>query len=317
MTTSPERIEEYLRLYRDEKKSYQEIGEVFGLTGLAIRAALKTAGKLESRSLSECQHKTSPERIEEYLRLYREGKTYKQIGEVFKLTSGAIHAALKKSEKLESRSKSEASRKISPERIDEYLKLYREDKTYKQIGKVFGLNGHSIRAALKNAGRLESRSRSEAGRKKHVDLAVQKYSFGVTSPGELGIPSATRACKRRGVKIRSRKEAAMKANGKTLLAAQYWRWYEAGYSAIEIAEMYEVTRAGVGSLLKRHGYKLRSVSEARQLQISGKRLKPLAILPTAPKPLKPKQVAAKPKVDRTSKGLKLLNELTAANRTKT
>jgi len=205
----------------------------------------------------------------------------------------------------------------SPERLEEYLRLYREGKTYEQVGEVFKLHESSVYAALKTAGKLESRSRSEAIRRKSVDLAVQKYSFGITSIAELGASSTTTACKVRGVKSLSRKEAAMKAHGKPILAAEYWRWYEAGYSTYEIAEMYESRSNSVFSLLKKHGYKLRSPSEGHKLARSGKRLKPLAILPTAPKPLKPKQVAAKPKVDRTGKGLKLLNELTAANKTKT
>ena len=259
--------------------------------------------------------RTPPERLEEYLRLYREGKTYKQVGEVFGLSGSTIQGALKNAGKLESRSGGQL--RTPPERIEEYLRLYRKGKTYEQIGEVFGFHGSNVRKALENAGKLESRSLSEAGREKSVDLAVQKYSFGITSPSELGSHDIPKACKRRGIKSLSCKEAAMKSLGKPLLAAEYWRWYEAGYSTVEIAEMYECHSTGVSSLLKRHGYKLRSASEAYKLAHSGKRLKPLAILPTAPKPLKPKQVAAKPKVDRTSKGLKLLNQLTAANRTKT
>jgi len=258
--------------------------------------------------------RTPPERLEEYLRLYGEGKTYKQVGEVFGLSGSTIQGALKNAGKLESRSGGQL--RTPPERIEEYLRLYRKGKTYEQIGEVFGFHGSNVRKALENAGRLESRSRSEAIRRKSVDLVVQKYSFGITSPSELGTHHASQACKRRGVKSLTSKEALMKANGKPLLAAQYWRWYEAGYSITEIAEMYEAAFSSVRQLLKNHGYKLRSALEGQKLQISGKRLKPLAILPTAPKPLKPKQVAAKPKVDRTSKGLKLLNELTA-NRTKT
>jgi len=301
---SSERTEEYLRLYR-EGKTYKQVGEVFGLTAPAIRSALKTVGKFESRS-----REIPP--IEEYLKLYLKGKTYKQIGEVFGLSGNSIYGALKTAGKLESR-----SREIPAERIEEYLKLYREGKSYREVGEVFGLKGHSVRSALKNAGKLESRSFSEANREKRIDLAVQKYSFGITSPSELGVYNTTDACKRRGVKSLSCKEAGMKNNGKPLLAAEYWRWYEVGYSATEIAEMYEIAPSSVSALLKSHGYKLRSASEAYKLARSGKRLKPLAILPTAPKPLKLKQVAAKPKIDRTSKGLKLLNELTAANRTKT
>jgi len=260
---------------------------------------------------------TSPERIEEYVRLYREGKkNYRQIGEVFGLTGPAIRNALKRADKLESRSLSDAVQKTSPERIEEYLDLYRKGKTYKQVGEVFGLGKAVIHSALKNAGKLESRSLSEAKRKKSVDLAVQKYSFGITGYTELGSGNTPISCKRRGVKTLTQKEANMKNFGKPLLAAEYWRWYEVGYSTTEIAEMYEVNHSGVSRLLKKHGYKLRSRTEAAKLARSGKRLKPLAILPTAPKPLKPKQVAAKPKVDQTSKGLKLLNELTAS-RTKT
>jgi len=208
--------------------------------------------------------------------------------------------------------------KTSPERIEEYLRLYLEEKkSYQEIGEVFGLGGSNVRTALKRAGKLESRSSSESHLKKHVDLVVQKYSFGITSLSELGTHQASQACKVRDVKALSRKEANMKNFGKPLLAAEYCRWYESGYSTTEIAEMYKCQPSNVSRLLKTHGYKLRSLSEAIRLAKSGKRLKPLAILPTAPKPLKPKQVAVKPKVDRTSKGLKLLNELTAANRTKT
>jgi len=305
--TPIERIEEYVRLY-GEGKSYREVGEVFGLDGSSVRKVLKTAGKLESIS-----RKTTPERLEEYLRLYGEGKTYKQVGEVFKLDATTIRTALKRAGKLESRPI--GRKRISPDRIEEYSKLYREDKTYKQIGEVFGLSMSTIHSALERAGKLESRPLSVAMRKKHVDLAVQKYCFGVTGDAALGTPHVPAACKLRGIKSRSRKEAAIKAHSKPLLAAEYWRWYEAGYSPYEIAEMYEVNHTGVSRLLKKHGYKLRSRTEAIRLAHSGKRLKPLAILPTAPKPLKPKQVAAKPKVDRTSKGLKLLNQLTA-NRTK-
>jgi len=306
----PERIEEYLKLYR-EGKSYREVAEVFELNWHSIRSALKAAGKLESRSF-----KIPPERIEEYLSLYREGKSYREIGEVFGLTGVTIRKTLKNAGKLESRS-SAFFRKISPKRLEEYSKLYREGKTYEQIGEVFGLSGSSIHRALKTASKLESRSLSEAKRKKSVDLAVQKYSFGIINETELGIHNVAGACKRRGVKSLSIKEAAIKNFGKPVLAAEYWRWYEAGYSATEISEMYECSVSSVCRLLKNHGYKLRTNLESQKLAYSGKRLKPLAILPTAPKPLKPKQVAAKPKVDRTSKGLKLLNELTAANRTKT
>jgi len=102
---------------------------------------------------------TSPDRIEEYLKLYRENKTYRQIGKVFGLSGNTIHGILARAGKLESRSA--GSPKTSLDRIEEYLKLYGEGKTYEQVGKVFGLNGHSVRAALKNAGRLESRSKGK------------------------------------------------------------------------------------------------------------------------------------------------------------
>jgi len=101
---------------------------------------------------------TSPERIEEYLKLYRENKTYEQVGKVFRLSGKTIHGILARAGKLESRSA--GSPKISPERIEEYLDLYRKGKTYRQIGKVFGLDGNTIRTALQRVGRLESRSRS-------------------------------------------------------------------------------------------------------------------------------------------------------------
>jgi len=259
--------------------------------------------------------RTPPERIEEYLRLYGEGKTYKQVGEVFGLSRSAICSALKNAGKLESRL--DSMENASPERIEEYLRLYREYKTYRQISEVFGLSESTVYNVLKRSGKLESRSISESHLKKSVDLAVKKYSFGIIGHAELRTGNTSTACKRRGVKSLSVKEANMKIRGRPLLAAEYWRWYEAGYSTYEIAEMYECHSTGVSNILKKHGYKLRSISEGTKLAKSGKRLKPLAILPTAPKPLKPKQVAAKPKVDRTSKGLKLLNQLTAANRTKT
>jgi len=102
---------------------------------------------------------TSPDRIEEYLTLYRENKTYEQVGKVFGLSGKTIHGILARAGKLESRSA--GSPKISPERIEEYLDLYRKGKSYRQIGKIFCLSWHSIYGALKNAGRLESRSKGK------------------------------------------------------------------------------------------------------------------------------------------------------------
>ena len=164
MTTSPDRIEEYLKLY-DEVKNYQKVGEVFGLSGDAIRTALKRADKFEAKP------QTSPDRIEEYLRLYREEKkSYQQIGEVFGLEAESIRNALKRVGKLESRSV--GSRKTSPERIEEYLTLYRQNKTYEQVGKVFGLSGKTIRAVIKSSGRLESRA---IGRSKTSEETINQY----------------------------------------------------------------------------------------------------------------------------------------------
>ena len=99
---------------------------------------------------------TSPKRIEEYLKLYREDKSYEQIGKVFGLGGSAVYNTLKRAGKLESRRV--GNQKTSLETIEEYVKLYGEGKSYREIGKIFWLGGHSIRKALKNAGRLESRS---------------------------------------------------------------------------------------------------------------------------------------------------------------
>jgi len=156
--TSPDRIEEYLKLY-GEGKTYEQVGKVFGLDGNTIRMALQRVGRLESRRTG--RPKTSEERIEEYLDLYRKGKTHKQIGEIFWLTEGAISSALKKSGKLKPRSK--AIQNSSLERIEEYLRLYREGKSYRKIGKVFNLTTTTVYGILKRAGRLESR---RAGRQK-------------------------------------------------------------------------------------------------------------------------------------------------------
>jgi len=150
--TSPDRIEEYLKLYGDGK-TYEQVGKVFGLDGNTIRMALQRVGRLESRRTG--RPKTSEERIEEYIDLYRTGKTHKQIGEIFWLSEGAISSALKKSGKFETRSK--AIQNSSLERIEEYLRLYREGKSYRKIGKVFNLTTTTVYGILKRAGRLESR----------------------------------------------------------------------------------------------------------------------------------------------------------------
>jgi len=150
--TSPDRIEEYLKLY-GEGKTYEQVGKVFGLDGNTIRMALQRVGRLESRRTG--RPKTSEERIEEYLDLYRKGKTHKQIGEIFWLTEGAISSALKKSGKLKPRSK--AIQNSSTKRIEEYLDLLSKGKTYKQVGEVFKLTANTIYGILKRSGRLESR----------------------------------------------------------------------------------------------------------------------------------------------------------------
>jgi len=113
--------------------------------------------------------RTTPKRIEEYLKLYREDKSYREIGEVFGLHGSTVYVALKNAGKLESRS---ASPKTSPDRIEEYLKLYGEGKTYEQVGKVFGLDGNTIRVVIERAGKLESR---RTGRPKTSEERIKQY----------------------------------------------------------------------------------------------------------------------------------------------
>jgi len=101
--------------------------------------------------------RTSPQRIEEYLTLYRQNKTYEQVGKVFGLSGKTIRAVIKSSGRLESRAT--GTSKTSEETINQYLDLLSKGKTYREVGEIFWLGENSIRSALKNAGKFELRSK--------------------------------------------------------------------------------------------------------------------------------------------------------------
>ena len=99
--------------------------------------------------------RTSPQRIEEYLTLYRENKTYEKVGKVLGLSGKTVHAVIKSSGRRESRAT--GTSKTSEETINQYLDLLSKGKTYREVGEIFWLDEGSIRSALKNAGKFQSR----------------------------------------------------------------------------------------------------------------------------------------------------------------
>jgi transposase len=161
------------------------------------------------------------------------------------------------------------TKKISDERIQEYLELYSLGWSYAKIGEKFNRSPGAIRENLKNI--PERIKKAESAYKLGLTLAECAERFKV---GESTI------C--RHIETRSYIEAGKKASGKPTLAAEYYRFYEAGYSTRQIAEMYGQNPASIKKLLNNHGYKLRTLSEAAQLVNKPRNLAPSVILPTAP-----------------------------------
>jgi len=196
---------------------------------------------------------TSPKRIEEYLKLYREDKSYREVGEVFGLHGSTVYVALKNAGKLESRS---ASPRTSPDRIEEYLKLYGEGKTYEQVGKVFGLDGNTIRMALQRVGRLESR---RTGRPKTSPETINQYldllSKGKTYKqiGEvfwLDENSIRSALKKAG-KFELRSKAIQNSSSERI--EEYLDLLSKGKSYKQVGEVFKLTANTIYGILKRSG----------------------------------------------------------------
>ena len=178
-------------------------------------------------------------------------------------------------------------KRIPDEQIQEYVRLYESGWSYQQIGDKYRLSFAAIRESLERRGLLNSRNRSEMNKIRHGKQEIIKkacigYQMGMTSTEcgkRFGIAGNTIL---RNTETRSNKQAQIKCHGKPALAAKYYRFYEAGYSCGQIAEMYGITPPSVQYLLKTYGYKLRTYSESLKLTQNPKLLKPLAILPKAP-----------------------------------
>jgi transposase len=177
------------------------------------------------------------------------------------------------------------TKKISDERIQEYLELYSLGWSHAKIGEKFNRSPEAIRENLKNRGLLRSRGvgrNNQNNNPERIKKAESAYKLGLTLAecAERFKVSESTIC--RHIETRSYIEASKKASGKPTLAAEYYRFYEAGYSTRQIAEMYGQNPASIKKLLHNHGYKLRTRSEAAQLVNKPRNLTPSVILPAAP-----------------------------------
>jgi len=197
--------------------------------------------------------RTTPDRIEEYLKLYREDKSYREVGEVFGLHGSTVYFALKNAGKLESRS---ASPKTSSDRIEEYLKLYGVGKTYEQVGKVFGLDGNTIRVVIERAGKLESR---RTGRPKTSPEIIKQYlellSKGKTYK-EIGEifwldENSIRSALKNAGKFELRSKAIQNSSSERI--EEYLDLLSKGKTYKQVGEVFKLTANTIYGILKRAG----------------------------------------------------------------
>jgi len=151
-------------------------------------------------------------------------------------------------------------RTISDEDIADYVALIKMGWNCRMVGEKYGKDGNSVRFALRSR-QIDVLKKYD----KNLELKViSAYRSGLSSiqvGKKFGITPSTVLSYLKKYKI---------PKNKCILAEEYWQCYETGMSIAEIAAVYSCNASGVFLLLKRYGYKLRSIAEGARLHHSQK-----------------------------------------------
>lgn len=205
---------EIVRLYR-EGWIPRHIGEKFGRSEAPIIRILKSNG-VKIRGISEAiRWNPSESQAKRIVRLYKAGLSTTLIGKNFGFVGPVISRVLK-GRGVKVRGDGPTPWAPTDPQTNEIIRLYRNKRTPKHIGKKFGFGSHTIARVLKDSG-VKIRSRGESQRWEPTDTqarkVIQLYKMGWSAPRigkkvKRSLDVVLHFLRRKGVKIRNASEAA-------------------------------------------------------------------------------------------------------------
>jgi len=240
---------------------------------------------IKTEIINGAKKMVKPEIEQQVFEMYQSGMSSYRVAEKLGIGSSTVCRIVKRLDG-KVRTNSEA-RGITSEIEQEVLEMYQGGMSSSQVAEKLGIGSSTVCRIVKRLdGKVRTNSEAKGVSTEIEQQVFEMYKFNINSyqiAEKLGISHATvgNIVRRLGGKIRTKSEAQTKAISK-VKASQYFRLYEAGYSSRQIAEAYGVSSSTIHGLLKRSGYKLRSLSEANELSCNPKNLKPLSILPDTP-----------------------------------
>ena len=153
------KVQQLIKLYK-EGETLKNIGEVFGMSrGSVINYVKKLKDKgidIELRGQGGASFDLSDEnKVQQLIKLYKEGETLKNIGEVFGMSHGSVINYVKKLKDkgidIELRGQGKQSNysnslDLSDERkVRRFIRMYQDGHTLDAIGDTFGMTAASVR----------------------------------------------------------------------------------------------------------------------------------------------------------------------------
>ena len=248
-----------------EGESAVQLGAVMGVSGSAIANALNRRG-VKTRSLSEAKGGLAKEQEKEVCERYLEGESTVQLGAAMGVNDGTIGRILKR-RGVKARSLSEAKGGLTKEQEKEVCERYLEGESTVQLGAAMGVSKVTIGAVLKRRG-VKTGSLSEANgglTKEQEEEVCERYLAGENTyqlGAAMGVATATihRTLKRHGVKTRCISQA--KGGLTQEQEEEVCKRYLAGETTVQLGAAMGVSNVTIGATLKRHGVKVRRMSEA-------------------------------------------------------
>ncbi|MBU1203691.1 MAG: hypothetical protein KKG60_01335 [Nanoarchaeota archaeon] len=264
--------------YRLEGKSLKEIGDMFGISQTAVRKRL-IKKKIPIKTWLESRlppNSKEPTRDQLYHWYRLEGKSLKEIGDMFGISGSAVKKILD-DKKIPTKTLSES--RLPPDfkepTRDQLYQWYRvEGKSTRGIGDMFGISRGTVKKMLDDK-KIPIKTKSESGllpdfKEPTRDQLYQWYRLERKSLKEIGGILGVSDCtvidrmKKAGISIKTKSESRLPPDFKEPTKDQLYQWYRLeGKSLKEIGGILGISSTAVRNGLNRAGIRSKTMSESR------------------------------------------------------
>ena len=151
------KVKQFIKLYK-EKRTLDQIGKVFGMSNVSVSnyvKRLKAQGididlrGQGARTGTQLLDLSDKDKVQKFIKLHKEGKSYREIGEVFGMSFATASNYAKKLKAqgadIDLRGKGVRTGMqlldlSDKDKVQQFIKLHKEGKSYKEISEVFGLS---------------------------------------------------------------------------------------------------------------------------------------------------------------------------------